>query len=116
MITSKAYLGSSNVIKWFFREEKPGQKPVPIAWITGYKAEKMELYINNTVISSEDNNDALTFYDDGVVIIKLGELSNVFNNRKNVATLKVFAQGDNLGEEIVHTTMPTSSAKILTIM
>ena len=116
MLEETSIKGSSNVFEWYFYHTNIATgKEEPIDWVSGYNAQKIELYINNITISSDDSGEPIRYFSNGKVEIRLGNVEGVFNNKSNVVTMKAFKESDTLGEIFVHNTMPQSSAKITTV-
>ena len=110
--------GSSNVLEWYFYQDSNHDgKEEPIDWISpyGYNTKKMEIYIGDVTISSDDTDQPIRYFSDGKVEIRLGDIGGIFNNRTNTVTMKAFKEGDVLGEIFVHSRIPSSSAKITLI-
>lgn len=115
-VTETVFLEKDNEIEWLFKEKKYDRssgkwKETPIDFVSKLKVTKMVLHIDGQSIQS--GNEEVSYFDGGLVILKLGSFPGLTAGAYVPVTLDVFSDDMPNGKTLVSPGMKESSASVI---
>lgn len=115
LISEFVFKGSAETIEWYFALESfntvtKEMESKAVNFQSKLLNARMELYVNNKTFRSSDGY--IEFFDEGKVIVKLGEAEGIFEGQDYSARLKVFDDNNPRGHYLVHEDKPQARAEI----